>query len=108
MADTLQGRIAAALSQIQDPRTGESVYASQKVRDIATTQSGKARVSLIFEAGDDPTLARTVRQALEKVEGVTEATVNVIDAAGKKSGDAPSAAGTRQPLPVLSPPRPHQ
>jgi ATP-binding protein involved in chromosome partitioning len=104
MADTLQGRIAAALSQVQDPRTGESVYASQKVRDIATASGGKARVSLVFEPGDDPTLARTIRQALEKVEGVTEATVNVIDAAGKKGGETPSAAGSRQPLPVMTPP----
>ena len=73
MADTLQGRIAKALSRIQNPRTGQDVLSSDKVRDIATTTSGKVRVSLVFEAGDDPTLARTIRQALEKVEGVTEA-----------------------------------
>lgn len=80
MADTLQGRIARALSQIKDPRTGNDVYSSQKVRDIAATTAGKVRVSLMFEQGDDPTLARTIRQTLERIEGVTDASVNVVDA----------------------------
>src|SRR5262245_8573291 len=110
MADTLQGRIAKALSQIQNPRTGQDVLSSDKVRDIATTTTGKVRVSLIFEAGDDPTLARTIRQALERVDGVTEASVNVIDA--QAPGRGPQVAGSnppsaaRSPLPVMSPPAP--
>ena len=104
MADTLQGRIAHALSQIKDPRTGEDVYSSQKARDIAATTTGKVRVSLVFAPGDDPTLARTVRQALEKVDGVTELTVNVIDAAGQ-TRPASQTAG-RNPLPVMTPPAP--
>jgi ATP-binding protein involved in chromosome partitioning len=104
MADTLQGRIAKALSQIKNPRTGEDVYSSQKVRDIATTTDGKVRVSLLFEQGDDPTFARTIRQLLEKVEGVTEATVNVLDV--NPSTRRPADPSTRQPLPVMTPPAP--
>jgi ATP-binding protein involved in chromosome partitioning len=106
MADTLQGRIAHALSQIRNPRTGEDVYSSQKVRDIAANTAGKVRVSLVFEQGDDPTLARTIRQALEKVEGVTEASVNVIDAAAgnRESGIGNREPSSRSPLPVMTPP----
>lgn len=106
MADTLQGRIAKALSQIRNPRTGQDVLSSDKVRDIATTTSGKVRVSLMFEAGDDPTLARTIRQALEKVEGVTEASVNVVEAAGRglAPADRSPQPATRNPLPVMTPP----
>src|SRR6476660_8113719 len=104
MADTLQGSIAQALSQIKNPRTGEDVYSSQKVREIATTTSGKVRVSLVFEQGDDPTLARTIRQSLENVEGVTEASVNVIEAGA--STRPPADPPTRQPLPVMTPPAP--
>ena len=104
MADTLQGRIAKALSRIQNPRTGQDVLSSDKVRDIATTTSGKVRVSLVFEAGDDPTLARTIRQALEKVEGVTEASVNVIDAARPAAPQQGSPQPGRAPLPVMTPP----
>jgi ATP-binding protein involved in chromosome partitioning len=112
MADTLQGRIAKALSQIKNPRTGQDVLSSDKVRDIATTTSGKVRVSLIFEAGDDATLARTIRQALEKVEGVTEASVNVIEMSDRGSPAAgPQSASRnppsqRSPLPVMTPPAP--
>jgi ATP-binding protein involved in chromosome partitioning len=107
MADTLQGRIAHALAQIKNPRTGEDVYSSQKVRDIAATTAGKVRVSLVFEPGDDPTLARTIRQALEKVDGVSELTVNVVDAAGQhRPAPASGPTAPRNPLPVMTPPAP--
>jgi len=96
MADTLQGRIARALSQIKDPRTGNDVYSSQKVRDIAATTAGKVRVSLMFEQGDDPTLARTIRQTLERIEGVTDASVNVVDA--NPPTRRPADPSTRQPV----------
>ena len=117
MADTLQGRIAKALSQVKNPRTGQDVLSSDKVRDIATTTTGKVRVSLVFEPGDDPTLARTIRQALERVDGVTEASVNVVEASIADRGSqtatdgSPSAprnpqSGGRSPLPVMTPPAP--
>src|SRR6478672_791583 len=108
MADTLQGRIAKALSQIKNPATGQDVLSSDKVRDIATTTTGKVRVSLVFESGDDPTLARTIRQALEAVEGVTEASVNVVDAArgDRAGGGAAERPIARAPLPVMTPPAP--
>jgi ATP-binding protein involved in chromosome partitioning len=105
MADTLQGRISRALSQVQNPRTRQDVLSSEKVRDIATTTTGKVRVSLVFEPGDDPELALTIRKALEKVDGVTEATVNVIE---PRPGKAPpaGAGGGRAPLPVMTAPAP--
>ena len=81
MTDTLQARVAAALAPIANPRTGASVYQTQQVRDIAATREGKVRVTLLLAAQDDPTLARQVRQALERVEGVTDVRVDVKDAA---------------------------
>src|SRR6476660_1897105 len=94
MADTLQGRIAKALSQVKNPRTGQDVLSSDKVRDIATTTTGKVRVSLVFEPGDAPTLARTIRQALEKVDGVTEASVNVVEASIADRGSQTATDGS--------------
>src|ERR1051325_7452325 len=98
MADTLQARIARALSQIQDPKTRQDVISTQKVRDIGTTTSGKVRVSLVFEAGDDPELAARVRRAFEQVDGVTEATVHVVEP------PVTSRPAGRSPLPVMTPP----
>src|SRR3954467_7862723 len=81
MASTLQGRISEALSKLRHPRTGTDVVTSEAVRDIATTTSGKVRLTLLVSPGDDPAFARTLRQTLEKVDGVTEVTVDVGDAA---------------------------
>jgi ATP-binding protein involved in chromosome partitioning len=107
VAETLQGRIAHTLAKIRNPRTGEDVFSSGKVRDIGTTTTGRVRVSLMFEPGDDPQLALTIRQALEQVEGVSEALVNVIGGpAGGTESTPPPRAGGRAPLPVMTPPAP--
>ncbi len=106
MTEPLQARLAEALAPIANPRTGASLYQTQQVRDIATTTDGKVRVTLLLAAQDDPTLARQVRQALEKVEGVTDVRVDVKDATEPVSGDnnKPPAAGAApksRALPVM-------
>lgn len=95
MTDTLQARLAEALAPIANPRTGASVYRTQQVRDIAATRDGKVRVTLLLAPQDDPTLARQVRQALERVEGVTDVRVDVKDAAEGPAGPAGGAAPAR-------------
>ncbi|MBX3173456.1 MAG: Mrp/NBP35 family ATP-binding protein [Gemmatimonadaceae bacterium] len=107
-ADTLQGRLAEALAPLANPRTGASLYRSQQVRDIAATRDGKVRVTLLLAAADDPTLARQVRQALEKVDGVAEVRVDVKDAGEPQDGQyAPQgkpgnvAAPKSRALPVM-------
>ena len=71
------------------------------MRDIATTTTGKVRVSrCCFEPGDDPALARTIRQAVEKVEGVTRVQVNVIEPAHVGSAGR-NAHGAGRALPVM-------
>jgi len=102
MSETLQSRLAEALAPIANPRTGASLYQTQQVRDIAATRDGKVRVTLLLEAQDDPTLARQVRQTLERVEGVTEVRVDVKDAAQFGFSSAPST-GARAP--TVSAPR---
>jgi ATP-binding protein involved in chromosome partitioning len=102
MATTLQERLASALSQIRNPRTGAGVYESQQLRDIATTVDGKVRATLQLDANDDPTLARQVRRAIESVQGVTDVQLEV------RSGAAP-ARGRSLPVmeqPAAAPPRP--
>jgi ATP-binding protein involved in chromosome partitioning len=86
MATTLQERLAGALSQIKNPRTGAGVYESQQLRDIATTVDGKVRATLQLDASDDPTLARQVRRAIEAVPGVTDIQLEVRSAAAPARG----------------------
>ena len=100
---TLQGRIAEALSRVRHPRTGVDVLSSEAVRDIATTTDGKVRLTLLLAAGDDPALARSIRQAVESVDGVAQVTVDGRDVAA----DAKRKAASRA-LPVMDAQRPAQ
>lgn len=97
---TLQERISHALAGVVNPRTGTSVVASDMVRDIAVTLDGKVRLSLLLESSDDATLVRTVRQAVERVEGATDVRVDVKDPAQSKSAP-PKPAGAGRALPVM-------
>ena len=106
MAQTLQERIANALSQIVNPRTGADLVSGEMVRDIGTTTSGKVRLTLLLAPDDEATLARDVRAKLEAVDGVTEVRVDVKDQSQEGGriggGGAPAAASVRgRALPVM-------
>jgi ATP-binding protein involved in chromosome partitioning len=98
MAATLQHRIAEALGRVRHPRTGRDVMESGAVRDIATTTSGRVRLTLQLAPGDDPALARVIRQTVEQLEGVADVTVDV--AAAKQSAPPPAKPAGRA-LPVM-------
>ncbi len=104
MPETLPARIERALSQIVNPRTLADLVSAGQVRDIATTTDGRVRLTLLLAASDDATLAREVRQALQRIEGVTDVRVDVKDAAevAVDVGPPPSGrpAGSRS-LPVM-------
>ncbi len=110
MPETLQQRIATALSKLRNPRTGHDIVTDDMVRDVATTTGGKVRLSLLLAADDPATLVRDVRLALERVDGVTEVRVDVKDAAAAAAQAAPKPAASRA-LPVMddrpAAPRPH-
>jgi ATP-binding protein involved in chromosome partitioning len=114
MSQTLQERIAAALGVVVNRRTGRNVVASEMVRDIATTLDGKVRLTILLDPQDDATLVRDVRQALERVTGVTGVKIDVRDPRELERpaspGRSPAAAPPRA-LPVMddrpAAPRPH-
>ena len=77
---TVQERLAQALSQMTNPRTGADLSSSQQVRDIATTTDGRVRATLQLGPQDDPLLARALRRAIENVAGVTDFQLEVATA----------------------------
>ena len=96
MATTLQERLAQSLSRIRNPRTGADLFSTQQVRDIATTTTGRVRLTLLLGAQDDPALAKEVRQAVEQVQGVTDVELDV------QAASAPSGrSGGGRTLPVM-------
>jgi ATP-binding protein involved in chromosome partitioning len=107
MPASFSERIEEALSTVINARTRADVLSGSQVRNIATSTEGRVRLTLILAAEDDATLARDVRQAVERVDGVTDVRVDVKDASempesGAKPAAAPAgAAPKRASLPVM-------
>src|SRR5687768_15487567 len=99
MAQNLQERIAAALGTVINARTGTGVLASEMVKNIGTTLDGKVRLTMVLEAGDDATLVRDVRQAVERVSGVTDVNIDVKDS--REPERRPSRSAAARALPVM-------
>src|SRR5678815_1470190 len=102
MGQSLQERISAALGTVVNARTGANVITAEQVRDIATTLDGKVRVTVLLDPRDDATLVRDVRQAIERVAGVTDIKVDVRDAGDTRPAAATRASGN-QPAPRALP-----
>jgi ATP-binding protein involved in chromosome partitioning len=98
MAESLNDRIRAALGSVVNPRLGMDVLSADMVRDVATTTSGKVRMSLMLDPDDDAALVREVYRAVAAIDGVTELRVDPKDATQKPP---PPAAPARKPLPVM-------
>ena len=104
MPEALTTRIDRALTSVKNPRTGTNVLSSGQVCDVATTTDGKVRLTLLLAANDDATIARSVRQALEAVDGVTDVRVDVKDASQAKAAQAAAAPPKRAALPMMEQP----
>ncbi len=107
MAESLRQRIDTALKQVRNERSGLDVVASEMVDNVATTTEGQVRLTLRLAASDDATLARSVRQAVEGVAGVTAVRVDIEDASRVAPPAAPPArtGGASRALPVMEQPR---
>ena len=102
MPASFSERIEEALSKVVNPRTRADVLSGSQVRDIATSTEGRVRLTLILSPDDDATLARDVRQAVERVDGVTDVRVDVKDPSEMPKPSAPApTAPKRASLPVM-------
>src|SRR6185312_17069038 len=101
MSESMQARIAAALRAVTNPRTGVDVVSSEMIRDIGLAVDGRVRLSILLAPEDPASLVRTVRQALEAVEGVTDVRVDVKDPSQVRASSAPAAPQGGRTLPVM-------
>jgi ATP-binding protein involved in chromosome partitioning len=88
MAPNLQERIVSALSSVRTARDGSDVLTAAMVRDLATTVDGKVRLTVLLTPHDDASIVREIRQAVERVEGVSEVRVDVKDASERATSGA--------------------
>ncbi|MFL5561109.1 MAG: P-loop NTPase [Gemmatimonadaceae bacterium] len=88
MAQNLQERVVSALSSVRSTRSGADVVSSAMVRDLATTVDGKVRLTVMLTPQDDAAIVRDIRQAVERVEGVTDVRVDLKDATERAASGA--------------------
>ena len=99
MAQNLQERVVSALSTIHSPRANTDVLNASMVRDIATTVDGKVRLTVLLTPQDDAAIVRDIRQAVERVEGVSDVRVDVKDSTERAaSGATPPPRGRALPV----------
>jgi ATP-binding protein involved in chromosome partitioning len=92
--DQVLRRVAAALTQVLHPSTGEDVVSSGRVRELDVLEDGTVRFRFALQAEDPGTLVRHARAAAEKVEGVGKVKIDItLPAAGKPQPKSPLRAG---------------
>src|SRR5690606_35730681 len=74
--EQLLRRVAAALTQVRDPR-GEDVVSTGRVRDLQATDEGMVRFRFALQPEDPGTLVRSARAAAEAVDGVQKVKIDV-------------------------------
>jgi len=98
--DQVLRRVAAALTQIIDEKSGEDVVSSGRVRELQLTDDGAVRFRFVLHADDPGSLVREARAAVEAVEGVERVKIDVtLPGAGKPGG----AHGRPAPHSVAAP-----
>jgi ATP-binding protein involved in chromosome partitioning len=89
--DQVLRRVAAALTQVIHPESGEDVVSSGRVRELAVLDDGTVRFKFALQADDPGTLVRHARAAAEKVEGVGKVKIDIsLPAAGRPQTKAES------------------
>lgn len=98
--DQILRRVAAALTQVVDVRSGEDVVSSGRVRELQATEDGLVRFRFALQPEDPGTLVREARAAAERVDGVSKVKIDVSlpAAAGGAKGGAARPARPKGPL----------
>ncbi|HET7275257.1 MAG TPA: Mrp/NBP35 family ATP-binding protein [Longimicrobiaceae bacterium] len=89
-SDQLLRRVAAALTQVVDQRSGDDVVSSGRVRELQATEGGLVKFKFALQPDDPGTLVRQARGAAEAVEGVEQVKIDVA---------LPAASGAEKPKP---------
>jgi ATP-binding protein involved in chromosome partitioning len=93
--DQVLRRVAAALTRVIHPNTGEDVVSSGRVRELDVDEEGMVRFRFALQADDPGTLVRQARSAAERVEGVERVKIDIsLPAAGAPMKKGAARAGT--------------
>ena len=82
MTDSLEAKVTAALSQIQNPRLDNDLLSAGMIRDLAAGDDGRVSFTFLLGREDSATLVRQARAAIRGIAGVSEIKINVQDPGG--------------------------
>ncbi|MDQ3427623.1 MAG: Mrp/NBP35 family ATP-binding protein [Gemmatimonadota bacterium] len=103
MAESLEGRVTAALAAVQNPRLDNDLLSAGMIRDLAVGGDGSVSFTFLLSPEDPATLVRQARAAVQGVEGVRKDAVKI--AVSNPAGPAkvthgpPQSAQTAPPTP---------
>jgi len=75
--DQVLRRVAAALTRVVHPVTGDDVVSSGRVRDLDVLEDGTVRFRFALQADDPGNLVRQSRVAAEQVDGVRKVKIDI-------------------------------
>jgi ATP-binding protein involved in chromosome partitioning len=70
VAESLEGRVTAALAAIRNPRLDNDLLSAGMIRDLEVREDGGVAFTFLLSPEDPATLVRQARAAVQEVEGV--------------------------------------
>ncbi len=101
MADTLEGRVVAALAGIRNPRLDNDLLSAGMIRDLAVTEQGGVSFTFLLAADDPATLVRQARAAVQAVDGVQRDAIKISVTNPSAAAPPPQAANVPAGQPNL-------
>lgn len=102
MPNTLEARVAGALTNVRNPRVDNDVISAGMVEDLAVGSDGVVTFTFLLGRDDPADLVRQARAAVKDVDGVRGVKVKVREPAAAP----PGARGGPQPAAPPPPPSP--
>ncbi len=99
MAESLEGRVTAALAGVRNPRLDNDLLSAGMIRDLAVHDDGSVSFTFLVSPEDPAMLVRQARSAVQEVEGVKKDGVKI--AVSNPSGPARVTHGPPSDQPNL-------
>lgn len=93
MPNTLQARVAGALTNVRNPRVDNDVISAGMVQDLAVSADGVVSFAFLLGRDDPAHLVRDARRAVQEVKGVTDVKIDVVEPRGAAPATGTAAAG---------------
>ena len=101
MSDTVLNAVHAALREVVNPRTQRSVLDSDNVRALEVGADGDVALQLVVRTGEPGSLPADVRAAVEQVEGVRSARIDVLVPTDPPANQRGEEAASGRSLPIM-------